>query len=223
MRTAVRGIGEVMITLGLVLLLFLVYQLWWTTVLAHRAAARNTATIQRSWNPPASPAAVLPELTEPPGIGQGFALMTIPRLGDNMNNEPVLQGVDFDQLAQGVGHYPDTALPGQVGNFAVAAHRITLGEPLRNVDQLQPGDNVYVETENWWYTYRLDRTKLVAPTDVWTINPNPFPEEPLPSDRIITLTTCHPLFGNSQRWIWWGYLVKAQPKSAGAPAKVVNG
>lgn len=231
MRTALRGFGEVLITLGAVLLLFVAYEVWWTTFLANRAAERNVAEIQQTWGDPEprsvaglTPVAAPAEVTTPPAIGTPFALMTIPRLGDNMNNKPVLQGVGLDELAQGVGHYPDTALPGQPGNFAVAAHRITLGEPLRYVETLEVGDNVYVETETYWYTYRLIQTQIVLPDEVWTVGPNPLVDDPAaPPRKLITLTTCHPTFGNSHRWIWWGELATATPKTQPAPTKVVNG
>lgn len=228
MRTALRGIGELLITLGAVLLLFVIYEVWWTTLVANRAAAANVAEIEQAWSvpdPKAQPGTptALPEVTTPPAMGTPFALMTIPRLGDNMNNKPVLQGVGLDELAQGVGHYSETALPGQQGNFAVAAHRITLGEPLRYVETLEVGDNVYVETETYWYTYRLTKTEIVLPDDVWTVSPDPFKEGPDKPRKLITLTTCHPTYGNSNRWIWWGELVKATPKTEAAPTMVVNG
>lgn len=231
MRTALRGVGEVLITLGAVLLLFVVYEVWWTTLLANRAAERNAAEIAEAWADPEprsiagrAGATALPEVTTPPEVGTPFALMTIPRLGENMDGKPVLQGVGLDELAQGVGHYPESAMPGQAGNFAVAAHRITLGEPLRYVENLEVGDNVYVETETYWYTYRLIETEIVLPDAVWTVSPNPLDDDPAAAPRkLITLTTCHPTFGNSHRWIWWGELVQAAPKSDGAPVKVVNG
>lgn len=222
MRSIVRGIGELLITLGLVALLFIAYQLWWTTVVSNRDAARKAEEITQSWTP--SPAIELPpELTEQPAEGVGFALMTIPRLGDNVKGKPVLQGVSLEVLAEGIGHYPTSALPGQVGNFAVAAHRISYGEPFRNVPDLQIGDNVYVETQNYWYTYRLAKSEIVLPDAVWTVEPQPFgPENPL-GDRLVTLTTCEPLYGNSHRWVWWGQLVDTMPKVEGSPTMTVSG
>ncbi|MCB0916202.1 MAG: class E sortase [Actinobacteria bacterium] len=230
MRAVVRGGGEILITLGAILLLFVAYQLWFTTWQANRAAAANVSEIQQSWSDPdpQSIAAKGPDpapVTEQPPVGTPFALMTVPRLGENINNKPLLQGVGFDELAQGLGHYPETAMPGQEGNFAVAGHRITLGEPLRYVETLEVGDNVYVETETYWYTYRLTRTEIVLPDAVWTITPDPFDTNAEPPARMITLTTCHPTFGNSHRWIWWGELVESTPKGDGAkaPEMKVNG
>jgi sortase A len=222
-RSLVRGIGEVLVTAGAVALLFLVYQLWWTTLLSNREAARNADEITQSWTAPNPALELPPELTEEPAEGTGFALMTIPRLGNNMNAKPVLQGVGLDVLAEGLGHYPTTAMPGQPGNFAVAGHRISYGEPFRNVPELQIGDNVYVETETYWYTYRLAKSEIVLPDAIWAVQPEPFgPELPL-GDRLVTLTTCEPLYGNSHRWIWWGELVETMPKVEGAPTMTVSG
>lgn len=233
MRTAVRGLGEVLITLGLILLLFVAYTIWWTTFLSHRAAAAEADGLRSNWSsaspapspasPSPAPPAASPSPVPSPSSGEAFALMTIPRLGSNMNSAPVLQGVSLAELAKGVGHYPDSALPGETGNFAVAAHRITYGEPLRHVDELQVGDNVYVETAGGWYTYRLIKTQLVLPDEVWTVSPKPFPDDPAFPTKLVTLTTCDPEYGNSHRWIWWGELVAAQAKPGPAPQQKVNG
>ena len=170
MRTFIRGLGEVMITVGAILLLFVGYQLVWTNFQANQAAAAQVSDIRAGWKSVVG----APELTEQPVEGQGFALMTIPRLGDDVKSEPVIQGVTLDILAEGIGHYIGTAMPGQVGNFAVAAHRATHGEPFRFIDTIQVGDNVYVETDNYWYSYRLARQRIVTPTDTWVIKPQPF-------------------------------------------------
>ena len=219
MRTFIRGLGEVMITVGLILLLFVGYQLFWTNFLAARAANAQVSDIKSNWK--SDPGA--PELTQQPVPGQGFALMTIPRLGDDVKSAPVIQGVDLDVLAEGIGHYIGTAMPGQVGNFAVAGHRATHGEPFRFIDTLQVGDHVYVETDSYWYTYRLARQRIVPPTDTWVIKPQPFDTDPLPSNRLITLTTCNPRWASYERWIWWGELVAKQDKSKGTPTMTVNG
>lgn len=220
MRTLIRGFGEVLITLGLVLLLFAGYQLWWTNVRSQAATARNTERIIESWQ--AAPTAPTTPPAPPP-VGDGIALMTIPRLGEDVADEPVLQGVSLEVLAQGLGHYPNSAMPGDTGNFAVAGHRATNGEPLRNIDQLQNGDFVYVQTQDSWFVYRLFRDQIVTPNDDWVVTPTPFPAEPAISKNLLTITTCHPRWGSTERWIWWGELVSATPKSAGTPDLVVSG
>jgi sortase A len=128
---------------------------------------------------------------------------------------PVVSGVGEVQLAQGIGHYPSTALPGQVGNFAVAGHRATNGEPLRDIDRLQVGDEVIVETRDTWYVYTLERDEIVLPTDTWVIEPVPGQPGAEPTQELITLTTCNPRWASTERWIWWGSLTETIPKEDG--------
>ena len=129
-RLVVRSIGELLVTAGLVLLLFVTYQLFWTNFEAHRAQGAVTDQIRDSWDRPAGRTSTGEDLAEPveTDFGEGFAFLHIPRLGDDFS-VPILEGVDLEFLAKGVGHYPQTALPGRVGNFAVAGHRATNGEP----------------------------------------------------------------------------------------------
>jgi len=106
-------------------------------------------------------------------------------------------------------------MPGEIGNFATAGHRATHGEPLRDIDQIQKGDLVIVETESDWFTYELDTTKIVTPSDVWVIDPVPGKPDAQPTEALITLTTCNPRWASTTRWIWWGTLTETLPKSSG--------
>ena len=143
----------------------------------------------------------------------GFALIYIPRLRNNVWALPVLQGVTANELNAGFGHYTNTAMPGNIGNFAIAAHRATHGEPLAHVEQLKAGDLVEVETKTKWFTYVLDKDAIVAPDAMWVTHypPSRFPSTPTKPDRLITLITCNPRWGSSQRWIWWGHLLSSRP------------
>jgi sortase A len=215
-------LGEILITLGVLLLLMVVYQLWWTNVEADRATAQAASSLQQAWTLPDSGGStdgesegeVEVEATEPE-FGDAFALMYIPRLRDKVWGMPVVQGVEAEQLAQGIGHYTQTAGPGEVGNFAVAAHRATNGEPFRNIDQIREGDEVYVETRDSWYVYRLDRDEIVLPIDTWVIDPVPGEPDATPTEELITLTTCNPRWASYERWIWWGTLVETVDKASG--------
>ena len=111
--------------------------------------------------------------------------------------------------------YPATAAPGAVGNFAVAGHRATNGEPLRDVDQLRAGDEVILETQEEFLVYTLDHDQIVAPDDVWVIEPVPGEPGATPDDELITITTCNPRWASTQRWIWWGTLSDRIDKSTG--------
>ncbi len=210
---AVVGVlGELLVTLGAVLLLFVVYQLWWTNVEADRASQQISQELTQQWEATPAPK---PSVKVKPIPGNAFALMYIPRLSKSVWGTPVLEGVQPPQLAQGLGHYPGTALPGEVGNFAVAGHRATNGEPLKDIDKLKAGDEVIVQTETQWFTYTLDKDAIVAPSATWTIEPVPGHPDQEPTERLITLTTCNPRWASTQRWIWWGTLTDTLDKSSG--------
>lgn len=201
--------GEVIITFGILAVLFGIYQLWWTNV----TSAAETSAAQRQ----AEAFFASDQSGTNPAIGTPFALMYIPRLRDHVWATPVIQGVSKAELARGVGHYPASAMPGQVGNFAVAGHRATHGEPFAYFDQLRSGDRVFVRTRDAWFTYELLRDRIVDPSEVWTIGPRPLGPNAFPSDKLITLTTCNPRWASTQRWIFWGVQRDEQPASSVPP------
>ena len=222
-RLATRTLGEILVTLGCVLMLFVVYQLWWTNVEADRAAAAATQQLQQQWqNDGRGEPTTGPEY--PPDLkrGEAFALMYIPRLGKKWR-EPVIQGVTLDDLTKGVGHYPDSAMPGEIGNFAVAGHRATNGEPFAYLDGVRAGDLVVVETRTTFYTYRLDDWYIVPPTQVEVIEPVPNKPDAKPRQPLITLTTCNPRWASYERLIVHGVLIDTRPKSDGPPPALSEG
>lgn len=222
-RRAIGVVGEIFISLGVLLLLLCVYQLWWTNVESARATEVVRSQISNEWSstpavvPAAGPKGAKPAPIARPASGKGFAFLYIPRIDDKVWRLPVIQGTTLDVLAEGAGHYASTALPGQIGNFAVAAHRATHNEPFRDIDALKPGDKVYVETKTGWYTYVLDRYKIVKPTDTWVIDPVPGKPNSTPTTALITLTTCNPRWASYERWIWWGHMTSATVKADGPP------
>jgi sortase A len=217
-RLVIRSLGELMVTLGLVLLLFCVYQLVWTNVEANRAQGAVAERLADDWRQPGPTAAPQAPLK----LGKGFAFLRIPRLGKNFD-VPVVEGVRTRDLSRGVGHYPGTARPGEVGNFAVAGHRATNGEPFRDLDQVRRGDALVVETETTWYTYVVDRTRIVKPTDVWVLDPVPGHPQTTPTEPLLTLTTCNPRWASTERLIVFSHLEETTPKSAGRPAALTGG
>ena len=214
-RTAVRGLGELFITAGLVVLLFVTYQLVWTNYEAHRAADQVADDIRDDWTRPPRGTTGSPAAT-PVMTGQGFAFLHIPRLGSRWS-VPVVEGVELPDLARGVGHYPETARPGQVGNFAVAGHRATNGEPFAGLDQLHKGDVVVAETRGRWFTYVIDRTRIVAPDATWVLDPVPGKPGATPTRRLLTLTTCNPRWASYERLILFGHLLESRAKADGPP------
>ena len=220
-RTAVRGLGELCITAGLVVLLFVAYQLVWTNYEAHRAADRVSDEIRDSWARPPGRTTGGTEARTPVDFGQGFAFLHIPRLGKHWS-VPVVEGVDLPDLARGVGHYPDTARPGQVGNFAVAGHRATNGEPFATLDRVRPGDVVVAETRRRWFTYVVDRTEIVEPDSTWVVDPVPGKPGAAPTEPLLTLTTCNPRWASTQRLIVFGHLQESRAKKDGRPDALVQ-
>lgn len=228
-RTAIRSVGEILITLGLVLFLFCAYQLFYTNLVADEAMKSEVSGLHKLW---AAPPVALAVRRSVPGpfdtadsqgeAGAAFAILHIPRLGGE--SIPVLQGTTLDLLGRGVGHYKDSALPGRIGNFAVAGHRKTHGEPFRYLDEMRSGDLIVVETADAWYTYREDRDPfIVDPSDLGVVAPVPDHPGATPSRKLITLTTCNPWWASTQRMIVTGDLVAQQPRSAGEPpALTVN-
>ena len=186
----------------------------------------EAASVRRQWSaaPPVRPAAVAPRgqsapvMASPPAPvlhpGDDVAILHIPRLGSGVQDSgiPVLEGVGLDILNKATGHYPGTALPGQIGNFAVAGHRKTHGEPFRHLDEMRTGDLVYVETAQIWYTYRIDAEPvIVQPTDLGVVDPVPGEPGARPAKSLITLTTCNPWWSSTQRMIVTGHLVATGP------------
>lgn len=213
----VSVVGEILITLGVLFLLMVAYELWWTNVQSEQEVERQREQLLIAWDE--EPEAV----DSPPIPATAFGLMYIPRLQDDVWATPLIEGVSDEDLTKGIGHFPDSALPGEVGNSSFAGHRATHGEPLANVDQLQAGDMVYVETAGSWFSYRLIRDEIVLPTDVWVVDPVPGePPGTKPDQRLLTLITCHPRWGSTYRWVWWGELVDSSPRAEGPPEAVAT-
>jgi sortase A len=235
-RVGVRTIGELLITLGMLLFLFCAYQLFYTNVVADQKMRSEVDDLHHLWATQSAPTPrAVPEksqtiqpfsTTDAAGReGAAFAIIHIPRLGSN-EAAPIVEGTSLDVLGRGVGHYHGSAQPGQVGNFAVAGHRKTHGEPFRYLDEMRAGDAIVVETANTWYTYREDRDPfIVEPTDLGVVAPVPDKPWAKPTAKLITLTTCNPWWASTERMIVVGHLVGQQPRSAGEPPalRVDNG
>jgi sortase A len=152
-------------------------------------------------------------------FGRATAILHVPRWGKDYA-VPVLEGSSDEVLAAGIGHMEDTADAGQVGNYVLAAHRVTHGEPFADFPELQEGDLVHVETRTATYTYVLDfdGTDLVVPfTEDWVLAPrpdNPDGDVEPPAgvgDKLITLLTCSEIFHTDNRSVVFGHLVKVTP------------
>ncbi|MFF7726154.1 class E sortase [Streptomyces sp. NPDC008001] len=220
-----RLTGELFITAGLVMLLFVAYQLWWTNIRAHQQAGGAAHHLQSRWDEDGQGAADRDAGEFSPG--EGFAILYIPSLDVKA---PIAEGVGKAKvLDRGmVGHYGEgalkTAMPwDKNGNFALAGHRNTHGEPFRYVNRLKPGDKIVVETRSAFYTYEMtSRLEQTSPANVTVIAPVPPGSGFHAPGRYITLTTCTPEFTSTYRLIVWGKMVDERPRSKGKPDALVQ-
>ena len=209
-------LGDLLVTAGLVLLLFVAWQLWFTDVTANRT---QDATVSRLTRDFATPSSTAPATETPKAVpfGSAFAIVRIPRFGASYAR-PVLEGTSRDILQEGIGHYKGSVLPGAVGNFAVAGHRTTYGRPFHDIDTLRTGDLIVVETRTAYSVYAVKRHEIVAPTDVQVIAPVPDKPGAKPTERWMTMTACHPKYSAAQRYVVFAELVKTYPRADGLPA-----
>ncbi|MER7461827.1 class E sortase [Streptomyces sp. NPDC097981] len=236
LRLVVRTFSEVCLTAGTLIVLFVAYVLLWTGVKADRAMDGEMARMRDRWAsaaapaaapppapPPASSAAPRPAPPQPaadePGYppGRAFAEMYIPRFGPDWN-KPVLEGTGTDVLKKGLGHYAGTARPGATGNFSVAGHRRTYGDPFKDFPELRPGDAVILKDAAAWYTYTVRGEPLrTLPTEVGVVEPVPRRSPFTAPGRYLTLTTCDPEWGHSHRLVVWAELTQTRTAAQGRP------
>lgn len=207
----VGGFGELLLTAGAVVLLFIVYTLWGTGL--QTAAAQDDLLEQTvNWDQGAA--------TKPPAetpLGEAYAILTIPRFGDDWE-KVVVQGVEDEDLKNGPGHYLDSANPGELGNFSIAAHRSGHGEPFAAFAELRVGDRIEVRNALGTFVYELDSAPNGDPdgnriniSDSWVVDPVPGEaRDTEATERRITLTTCWPRFGSSHRMYATGVLVEGE-------------
>ena len=206
MRGVIRGLGIVFLVTGIGLLGWVGWQYFGTGITSNQKMDEAEDVLRHEWK---TPSATLPS------TGTPIVLVRIPKFGADWE-KPVVEGVGKDELARGIGHYPQTQLPGQPGNFAVAGHRVTHGSPFRKLLDLHTGDQVIVETADAVYTYELDgspRDLTVKPSDNWVLDPVPGKPHETPTKSTITLTTCQDLFHSPDRSVAFGSLVRVSKKS----------
>ncbi|MCX5369331.1 class E sortase [Streptomyces sp. NBC_00015] len=222
MRVIVRTFSELCITAGSVIVLFVVYVLFWTGVQADRVMGDQIDDLHDQWAqgtaaPAPAPGASATAQPAPYRVGRPFAVMYIPRLGFTWN-KPVLEGTATGTLKKGLGHYAGSARLGQTGNFSVAGHRRTYGDPFKDFPELRRGDAVVLTDGTTWFTYRIDKGPYkTVPSDVEVIDAVPRKSGYTRPGRYLTLTTCDPEWGHSHRLIVWAHLDSTQPVEAGEP------
>lgn len=192
-----------MIAAGVLILLFVAYQLWGTGLAEARsqralkrsfaqslAEGMTTTTTTSAAGPP--PSTTMPPDNRPPAAPEGnaVAIIKIPKIAVE---KAVVEGVDLGLLKQGPGHYPSTPMPGQPGNAAIAGHRTTYGAPFFRLNELDPGDSIFVTTRQGRFRYAVMEKRVVRPDETDVLLPS--------TDNLLTLTTCNPRFSAAQRLI----------------------
>ena len=207
-----KVLGELMLTIGVVLLLFAFYEAYWTNVESGQLQEEASADLEEQWRNPRQ--------KMEPELGEAFAQLYIPTFGSDYHFA-IIEGTNEDDLLRGPGRYVDSQMPGEMGNFAVAGHRVGKGAPFNDLGKLETCDDIVVETQTERITYRvlpIDGEQvdcfngippeyshvvgrhITTPGDVSVIDPVPGTEAD-PTRGMLTLTTCHPQFSNAERMI----------------------
>jgi sortase A len=221
-RLLARGVGQMLITAGVIILLFVAYELWFTGFYTQQQQNQMDKKIQQQWQT-AGPdvSTIAPDKVR---LGSGIAVLYIPRFGRHYHFV-IVEGTGFNDLQKGPGHYPGTALPGQKGNFAVAGHRTTYLHPFNKIATLRDQDKIVLETKNMWFTYTIENIpgtnipwrEIVAPTKVEVAYAVPDQPDPAktPTLRLLTFTSCHPEYSASQRYVIHAILTETLKKQPG--------
>lgn len=224
--TLVGLIGELLITAGAFLLLFVVWQLWWTDVIADGEHTQIIQELQSDWGPEpkqvAAPESGPPPTVEQPEDTKVWGTLHVPKF--DKQQAPIAEGVSLEEVlnVKGNGHYPGTALPGEVGNFSLAGHRSTYGRPLHDIARLEVGDPIVVETKDAFYVYKVTEHEIVMPDQVEVVAPVPGEPGAEPTERMLTLTACHPQYSAAQRYIVHAKFDNWVDRSKGYPQELVG-
>ncbi len=227
-------------TVGGLILLFLVWHTWFNDIVAGSAQNQASHQLSQEWSAPA-PSATPTEPAEgqtpspKPSVdptkipvlstaaeGEAFATLIVPRFGATYERV-IAEGIDpetvLNNSSTGVGHYPQSAALGAIGNFAVAAHRTTFGAPFAEIEKLRIGDRIYVETQDGWYVYSYRNSSYVWPADVNVLNPVPATNMEA-GQRLLTMTSCHPELSSAERIIAYAVFDYFAPRELGVPAEI---
>ena len=223
-------------TAGALVLLYLGWQLWWNDAVIAGQQTSEAAELRQSWGDaaPAPEPSTAPSET-PAGFGDpviapvaaldtSFGNLYIPRYGEGWVRT-IAEGVDAENVLDegSIGHYPGTQMPGEAGNFALAAHRSAYGGGMHLIDQLQLGDAIYIETADGWYTYRFRTLEYVQPSAVEVLLPVPQVTDAPADQRYMTMTSCSPMYAMSERIVAYSVFESFTPRASGPPASLTDG
>lgn len=221
-------LGELLITVGIVIGMYVAWDLWFTGIGAGDAEDAAMAELSQHWKK--SPAVIgTPRTDAPPAVnksaleGDPIGMIYIPRFGDDYV-ATIRQGIGTKTVLNkgAFGHYPTTEWPGEVGNFATAAHRSSYGSRMYHVPDLKNGDAIVVATKDAWLVYQVSDSYIVKPTQ-WQVT-LPVPNQPgkQATERMLTITACDPPFSSENRWIIHATFAHWVPRSEGIPVELKN-
>ncbi len=237
LTTTIGVFGDLLVTAGVLVLFFLAWQLYINNGIEGGQQQSQAGELGQSWaqNAPSLGKQVgsVPKPGQPstadvavyqgtPAYAQQFANLIVPRFGPNWERV-IAEGTDAKVLSSaGIGHYEGSALPGQLGNFAIASHRDIDGAAFQNIDQLDVGDSIYLETQDGWYKYVYRSHTVVKPTAVDAVAAVPFEAGAAPDDRYLTMTTCSPKWTSTERLIAYAVFDSFTPRADGPPAEIAG-
>jgi sortase A len=223
-RWFLRGIGQLLITAGVVILLFCVYELKVTNLYTDRQQDSLDRNLEQQWasSAPTGPTEPTgPELTAYPK-GKGIARIYLPSV-DPSYVRVVVEGIGHNDLRKGPGHYPGTDGPGALGNMVISGHRTTYGAPFNRLDELEVGAPIVIETQGFFYTYRVLRQTIVKPNAIGETDHVPYQAGARPTQRLLTLTTCNPKYSARTRLIIRAVLEAPLAKGPGVVPPALRG
>lgn len=238
-------IGELLLIIGLLLGSFAFYESFYTNISSGRLQDQAATQMEQQWDQQR----LNPREKHVPELGSAFARIYIPKFGSDFHFA-IVEGVTDADLEKGPGRYTETQMPGEVGNFAVAGHRVGRGAPFNDLGALQTCDSLVIETVDTWHVYKvlptaagddmggclsqptaeavssgeyasIEGRHITTPDDVGVIQRIPSSTSQTAATLpMITLTTCHPQFSNAERMIIHGVLEYSLPKSEGTPVEL---
>lgn len=225
--TVIGVTGELLLTMGVIMMLFVGWKYWLNDIIVgneqNQAGAALTSRLEEQAEAGTSTAVDetgIPVRPQPTETNERFAVLYVPAWGADYSR-PIAQGVDYhDVLDENLGHYPQSDMPGAVGNFVVAGHRLAYGASMQNIHKLQVGDEIIVETGDGWYTYIYRSGEYVAPTQVDILGDVPRVPDAIGSDRLLTLQSCNPFWSTAERIIAYAVFDSFTPRVDGPPESI---
>ncbi|MGV8885802.1 MAG: class E sortase [Microbacteriaceae bacterium] len=230
--TVVLILGELIFTAGILIAAFMGWKVFLNDAIFSASQTQAADELSNSWSdesasPP--PPAEGQKPGDPPVLGAAsdgtaFANIIIPRFGKDFR-KPVAEGVGHNVLNTsrlGIGRYPTTTMPGERGNVVLAAHRSAYGGAFHNINSLVVGDRVYLETKAGWYQYTYRSTEYVRASQGEVLAAVPHELGAVPTQSLLTLTTCNPVYSTAERLIVYTVFDRWYPRADGPPAEIAN-